>query len=169
MKVTLGVGRRSTPAGAVKYAVRQDGAVVALGFEEHWETLVRWLVRRFGDVTFVPGRFTEILEAALDAYLAGDVTALDRVPVDTGGTELQRRVWAALRAIPAGQTRSYGDIARQVGAPRAFRAVGAANGANPVSIVVPCHRVVASDGTLHGYGGGLPRKEWLLRHEGALL
>jgi O-6-methylguanine DNA methyltransferase len=164
MTITLGSGRKSTPAGVVRFATREDGAAVALGFEEHWGKVERWLVRRFGDFELAAGG-TADLEAGLDAYLAGELDALDAIAVDLGGTELQRRVWAALRTIPAGQTRSYAQIAIQVGAPRAVRAVGAANGANPVSIVVPCHRVIASDGTLHGYGGGLPRKQWLLEHE----
>ena len=151
--------------GDVRFAVGDDGALVALGFVERWEPLERWLARRFGDVELAAGRGTAAVEAALDRYFGGDVGALDALAVDLGGTDLQGRVWSALRTIPAGQTRSYAAIARQVGAPRAVRAVGAANGANPVSIVVPCHRVIASDGRLHGYGGGLPRKQWLLDHE----
>jgi len=81
----------------------------------------------------------------------------------------KRRVWAALRTIPTGRTVSYRDLAEQIGAPSAVRAMGAANGQNPIALVVPCHRVIASDGTLGGYGGGLWRKEWLLRYERALL
>jgi methylated-DNA-[protein]-cysteine S-methyltransferase len=77
-------------------------------------------------------------------------------------------VWAALRDIPAGSTLSYADLARRIGEPRAVRAVGAANGANPVAVIVPCHRVIGADGTLTGYGGGLERKQWLLAHEGVL-
>jgi methylated-DNA-[protein]-cysteine S-methyltransferase len=83
----------------------------------------------------------------------------------TGGTEFQRAVWSALCEIPAGSTISYGELARRIGRADAVRAVGAANGANPIPVVVPCHRVVAADGSLHGYGGGLPRKRWLLAHE----
>lgn len=103
------------------------------------------------------------------AYLAGELTALDDIPVDGGGTSFQRRVWMALREIPAGATRTYSDIARAVGRPRAVRAVGMINGRNPISIVVPCHRVIGKDGSLTGYGGGLARKAWLLRHEGVVL
>jgi methylated-DNA-[protein]-cysteine S-methyltransferase len=101
----------------------------------------------------------------LRRYFAGDVHALDRQPVAAHGTEFQRSVWRALRRIPAGRTRSYAEMARRIGRPSAVRAVGAANGANPVALFVPCHRVVASDGSLHGYGGGLERKRWLLAHE----
>lgn len=101
-------------------------------------------------------------------YFRGDLAALDAVPAEPrGGTPFQRLVWRTLRDIPAGSTWSYAELARRVGSPRAVRAVGAANGANPVPLVVPCHRVIASDGSLGGYGGGLPAKEWLLRHEGA--
>jgi len=105
--------------------------------------------------------------ARLTRYFAGDFAALDEQPVRTHGTTFQRRVWQALRDIPAGETRGYGELAAVIGAPRASRAVGAANGDNPVAIFVPCHRVVAADGSLHGYGGGLDRKHLLLLHEGA--
>ncbi len=103
----------------------------------------------------------------LERYFAGDLAALEEQPVHPHGTAFQRRVWQALRAIPAGETRGYGELASSLGAPNASRAVGAANGSNPVSLFVPCHRVIAADGTLHGYGGGLDRKRWLLAHEGA--
>lgn len=104
---------------------------------------------------------------ALAAYLAGDLDAPRDLQVEPGGTPFQRLVWSALRAIPCGRTISYGELARRIGQPAAVRAVGLANGANPVSIVVPCHRVIGADGSLTGYGGGLMRKRWLLAHEGA--
>jgi methylated-DNA-[protein]-cysteine S-methyltransferase len=104
---------------------------------------------------------------ALSAYFAGDLRALDSLEVAEGGTAFQRQVWAALRRIPAGAAWSYADLAREVGRPAAVRAVGQANGANPVGLVQPCHRVVASGGGLGGYAGGLERKSWLLAHEGA--
>ncbi|HEV7358175.1 MAG TPA: methylated-DNA--[protein]-cysteine S-methyltransferase [Steroidobacteraceae bacterium] len=102
----------------------------------------------------------------LDAYFAGDLSAIDAIPVETRGTPFQREVWSALRRIPVGQTVSYGALARQIDRPKAVRAVGMANGANPVGIVVPCHRVIGADASLTGYGGGLARKQWLLEHEG---
>ena len=105
--------------------------------------------------------------AALAAYFAGDLDAIDALPVETAGTAFQRAVWLALRDIPCGETISYAELARRVGRPAAVRAVGMANGANPVGVVVPCHRVIGSDGTLTGYGGGIERKRWLLAHEGA--
>lgn len=103
----------------------------------------------------------------LEAYFGGETTALDGLDVELNGTPFQRRVWEALRAVRAGQTASYGDVARSIGAPAAVRAVGAANGANPVAIVVPCHRIIGASGSLTGYGGGLERKRWLLQHERA--
>lgn len=103
---------------------------------------------------------------ALTAYFAGDLSAIDELATETGGTEFQRAVWKALRDIPAGQTVTYGALAAAIGKPKAVRAVGAANGANPVGVVVPCHRVIGSDASLTGYGGGLERKRWLLAHEG---
>jgi methylated-DNA-[protein]-cysteine S-methyltransferase len=102
----------------------------------------------------------------LDAYFAGTLTDFD-LPLAMHGTEFQRRVWASLREIPYGETISYGELARWVGNPKASRAVGLANGRNPVAIVVPCHRVIGADGSLTGYGGGLDRKVWLLEHEAA--
>ena len=101
------------------------------------------------------------LRAQLDAYFAGARRAFD-LPLAPVGTPFQLEVWAALRAIPYGATTSYGELARSIGKPRAVRAVGAANGANPIAIVVPCHRVIGANGTLTGYGGGLPRKQLLL-------
>lgn len=105
------------------------------------------------------------IAGAVERYFAGDVDALDDIPIEAEGTEFQRAVWDAIREIPAGRTASYQEIARTVGRPAAVRAVGTATGRNPVSIVVPCHRVIRSDGSLGGYGGGLHRKEWFLEHE----
>ena len=105
------------------------------------------------------------IAGAVERYFAGDVDALDDIPIRADGTDFQRAVWDAIREIPAGRTASYQEIARSVGRPAAVRAVGTATGRNPVSIVVPCHRVIRSDGSLGGYGGGLHRKEWFLDHE----
>lgn len=114
----------------------------------------------------VPGRGGVLAEAArqLRAYFAGKLQAFD-LPLDGGGTEFQRGVWRALVSIPYAATCSYGDIARRIGSPTASRAVGAANGKNPLAIVVPCHRVIGASGALTGYGGGVPAKRWLLAHE----
>ncbi|HCC1079435.1 TPA: methylated-DNA--[protein]-cysteine S-methyltransferase, partial [Salmonella enterica subsp. enterica serovar Paratyphi C] len=109
------------------------------------------------------------LSDKLADYFAGNLAVIDTLETATGGTPFQREVWQALRAIPCGQVMHYGQLAAQLGRPGAARAVGAANGANPISIVVPCHRVIGRNGTLTGYAGGVQRKEWLLRHEGYLL
>jgi methylated-DNA-[protein]-cysteine S-methyltransferase len=111
-------------------------------------------------------RFTAIKEAAqqLDAYWAGELFDFD-LPLAPGGTPFQNKVWGALRTIPYGKTASYGDIAKKIGSPTASRAVGAANGRNPIAIVVPCHRVIGANGTLTGYAGGLDMKRQLLAHE----
>ena len=101
-------------------------------------------------------------------YFDGDLTALDVIDVDPVGTAFQRLVWTELRAIPPGRTESYGGLAARIGRPTASRAVGLANGQNPISLVIPCHRVIGADGSLTGYGGGMHRKQWLLEHEGAI-
>jgi methylated-DNA-[protein]-cysteine S-methyltransferase len=121
-----------------------------------------------GEVPVAPPRSTRYAQR-LQEYLEGQLHALDDLPVETHGTPFEERVWEAVRRIPVGRTVSYGEIAASVGAPGSARAVGRANGCNPVPLVVPCHRVVGADGTLTGYGGGLDRKLWLLRHERALL
>jgi methylated-DNA-[protein]-cysteine S-methyltransferase len=110
-----------------------------------------------------PGAFGAAVEQ-LDAYFAGELIDFD-MELDLRGTEFQRRVWLALLTIPYGETRSYGEIAEQIGAPGAARAVGLANGHNPIAIVVPCHRVIGASGSLTGYGGGLDRKRTLLELE----
>jgi len=124
---------------------------------------------RMVDQTYEPSRsdwsrddgvFADAVEQ-LDAYFAGELTDFD-IELDMRGTEFQRRVWTALLTIPYGQTRSYGEIAEQVGAPGAARAIGLANGHNPIAIIVPCHRVIGASGSLTGYGGGLDRKKTLL-------
>jgi O-6-methylguanine DNA methyltransferase len=116
-----------------------------------------------------PGaQVNSIVEEAVNqvrGYFAGTRRQF-RLSLDLGGTEFQQAVWQHLLTIPFGETASYGEVALAIGRPRAVRAVGAANGRNPISIIVPCHRVLGSDGRLTGYGGGLWRKEWLLRHEG---
>jgi methylated-DNA-[protein]-cysteine S-methyltransferase len=108
---------------------------------------------------------TAAVVAALEAYFAGRIDALDEIPVASVGTPFQHAVWAALRRIQPGTTVSYAQLATAVERPRAVRAVGQANGRNPVAVIVPCHRVVRHDGTIGGYAGGLDRKRWLLDHE----
>ena len=159
--------RVETPAGPL-VAVTRDGVLQVCQFEERSGELEAALAR-LGAVSPVDAQDPGGVATLLRRYLAGDLAALDAIEADGPGTPFQRRVWAALRAIPAGTTVSYGELARRVGNPKAVRAVGAANGANPVAVVVPCHRVVAASGDLWGYGGGLGRKRWLLAHEGVAL
>ncbi len=113
-----------------------------------------------------PASFKAVQEQ-LRAYFASELQVFD-LPLCAQGTAFQQRVWNELERIPYGVTRSYGDIASRIGNPKASRAVGLANGRNPISIIVPCHRVIGADGSLTGYGGGIERKRWLLRHEGVL-
>ncbi len=129
------------------------------------ELFRRALERRYGDFRLEPSPAPAEIRDPLEAYFAGRIAAIDGIPVDAGGTPFQRQVWAALRRIPAGSTTTYGQLAARIGRPNACRAVGLANGSNPVAIVIPCHRVIGANGTLTGYGGGLARKRWLLDHE----
>lgn len=154
-----------TPVGALRAAVAgAPERLVVVAFEDHFERVAARVRRRLPG-TWVEGHTAGA--AAVSRYLAGDLHALDDVDVEVVGTPFQLRVWEALRSIPVGSTWSYGQLAAAVGSPRAVRAVGAANGANPVWLAVPCHRVVRGDGTIGGYGGGLDRKAWLLAHEQA--
>jgi O-6-methylguanine DNA methyltransferase len=143
-----------------------DGeAVRALDFADYEARMHRLLRLHYGSYELMPGEGAGDPGQSLEAYFAGDLTALDRVPVRTAGTEFQRSVWAALRLIPPGTTTSYGRLAATIGKAKASRAVGLANGSNPVAIAVPCHRVIGADASLTGYGGGLDRKRWLIDHE----
>ena len=164
--MTLEVAEFHSPIGTIMLAVR-DGALAALVFAEGWPDRRARLVKRFGDVDLRRAADPAGVSGRLAAYFAGDLGALDAIAVDPGGTPFQRRVWAALRRIPPGETISYQALAHRIGASAAVRAVGAANGANPVGIVVPCHRVIGADGRLTGYAGGIERKRWLLAHERA--
>jgi methylated-DNA-[protein]-cysteine S-methyltransferase len=163
--------RVPTPTGVMVLATDADGRLRALDWDDHDERMQRLLSQHYG-----PGG-AELTDAggpsparrALEAYFGGVLDALDGLEVQTAGTPFQRAVWAGLRRIPVGQTLSYGALAAQIGKPGAVRAVGLANGSNPIGVVVPCHRVIGADGSLTGYGGGLERKRWLLEHEGVRL
>jgi methylated-DNA-[protein]-cysteine S-methyltransferase len=156
-----------TPIGRLALIADEGGRLRALGFTDGHTRMERQLEAYLGQ----PGKMLVRaanpggLTAAIRAYFDGDLPAIDKLPTEAEGTAFQRSVWRALRDIPCGETRSYGDIARQIGNPAAVRAVGMANGANPIGIVVPCHRVIGAKGTLTGYGGGIERKRWLLAHE----
>lgn len=165
--LNLILDRVASPVGEVQLVVDVGGAVRALDFHDYEDRLRRLLRLHYGAVVLTEGRAPEAVRRALEAYFAGDLAAFDAIRVETGGTVFQRAVWRALRDIPAGETRTYGQLAQAVGSPKAVRAVGLANGANPVGVIVPCHRVIGANGTLTGYAGGLERKRWLLAHETA--
>jgi methylated-DNA-[protein]-cysteine S-methyltransferase len=129
--------------------------------------MLRRLGLHYGPLAPTSGTAPESLRRTLRNYFEGDLGGLRTIEWRTRGTAFQRAVWSALTTIVPGQTLSYAALAAQLLCPRAVRAVGTANGANPISVVVPCHRVIGSDGSLTGYGGGLVRKRWLLQHEGA--
>ncbi len=163
---TLEVTTLDSPIGRLGVAA-DDGVLVAVTFDG-LEPLRGWSTRVLG-----PRAWSEASDPAgvctlLQRFFAGELDALSGVPVRLHGTPFQRRAWEALRRIPSGKTWSYRRLAEELGDRRATRAVGAANGQNPIPVVIPCHRVIGSDGSLTGFGGGLERKRWLLQHEGAL-
>ena len=162
----LTLDRIATPVGEVLLVTDGEGAVRALDFADYEDRMMRLLARHAPGAVLTGGRAPETVRRAIEAWFNGDARGLDGVAVKTGGTDFQRSVWAALRAIPHGQTRTYGQLAAAIGRPKAVRAAGLANGQNPVAVIVPCHRVIGANGTLTGYAGGLERKRWLLRHEG---
>lgn len=143
----------------------EEGGLRALEFEGGETRMHRLLKTYCGSYSLREGAVPDAVKQALAAYFSGRLDALGEVRVAVAGTPFQQKVWQALRSIPAGATWSYGQLAAHLGRPTASRAVGLANGANPVSIVVPCHRVIGANGALTGYGGGLVRKRWLLDHE----
>ena len=157
----------ASPVGLV-YVVSDGINLRAVDFEGFESRLHRLLTRHYAQYAMHSRRDPGGAVSRLADYFAGDITAIDGLAVATNGTAFQKEVWAALRAVPAGTTVSYGTIADRIGRPKACRAVGLANGSNPVAIVVPCHRIVGADKGLTGYGGGLERKQWLLGHEGSV-
>jgi AraC family transcriptional regulator of adaptative response/methylated-DNA-[protein]-cysteine methyltransferase len=164
--VTVGFTRLTTPLGPM-VAAATDSALCLLEFVDRrgLERELAQLGRELGGPV-IPGRSPLLDQTTreLEEYFAGRRTQFE-IPLRTGGSDFQRRVWQALTRIPYGETRSYGDMAAELGRPGAARALGHANGLNRASIVVPCHRVIGADGALTGYGGGLWRKQWLLDHE----
>jgi methylated-DNA-[protein]-cysteine S-methyltransferase len=161
------LGNLTTPIGRLTWVVDDQGRLRAAGFTDGHPRMERAL-RAFSigpAALLVSQSETRDATEAFESYFSGDFAAIDRLPLFAEGSEFQRRVWSALREIPSGETSSYGELARRIRNPKAVRAVGLANGANPIAIVVPCHRVIGADGSLTGYGGGLERKRWLLAHE----
>jgi methylated-DNA-[protein]-cysteine S-methyltransferase len=163
----LFVDRFETPIGGILIFADAEGNLRAIDWTEHEDRTRSFLQLHYGknDFSLESARNPGGLSKAIVSYFAGEFHAIDSLPVQTAGTPFQQEVWRALRQIPCGTTISYAQLAEQIGHPKAVRAVGLANGSNPVPIVVPCHRVIGSDGSLTGYGGGMERKRWLLEHE----
>jgi methylated-DNA-[protein]-cysteine S-methyltransferase len=159
--------RITSPIGELTCLVREE-TLIAVAFDGDDGGTLGKVRRRFAGEDVRDAREAGGVRAAFERYFGGDTSALDALAVDPGGTPFQAKVWMSLREIAAGKTWSYEDLARRVGSPAAVRAVGAANGANPIPLVLPCHRVIGKNGKLVGYGGGMERKTWLLRHEGCL-
>lgn len=154
-----------SPLGSVSLLLNpeESGGLIALHFGDADSLRLRHGLRHPADaIEAVEGH---PIAARLLEYFAGNVNTIDALPTEAPGTPFQQLVWRELRRIPAGEVISYGELARRIGQPTAFRAVALANARNPIAIVVPCHRVIAADGSLHGYAGGIPRKQWLLEHE----
>jgi methylated-DNA-[protein]-cysteine S-methyltransferase len=164
----LHIDHIESQVGTVTIAVHGD-TLCALDFFDGEEKMIERLAERFDSLRCRERDDPAGHSSRLRAYFGGRLDAIEDVAVDPAGTPFQRRVWEVLRKIPCGETRSYSAIARTIGNAGAVRAVGSANGRNPIGIVIPCHRVVNADNRLGGYGGGLDNKRWLLQHEGALL
>jgi methylated-DNA-[protein]-cysteine S-methyltransferase len=166
---TFGLDRLETPIGIALLITDSDGVLRALDWEDY-ETRIRELLRlQYGAVVLNGARAPKDMRAALTGYFKGDLGRLKTIRWIVAGTPFQHKVWTSLPKIQAGTTMSYGALAAKLGVPKAMRAVGHANGSNPISVVVPCHRLIGADGSLVKYGGGLERKRWLLAHEGVAL
>jgi methylated-DNA-[protein]-cysteine S-methyltransferase len=161
------IDRLATPIGEALIVTDDAGILRSFDWADRHSNVARLLRLHYGSVVLEPGAAPRSIKWLLRRYFDGDLGCLAAIKWRTGGTPFQRAVWNALTTIAAGETLSYGALATKLGCRRSVRAVGSANGANPISVVVPCHRVIGSDGTLTGYGGGLERKRWLLNHEGA--
>jgi methylated-DNA-[protein]-cysteine S-methyltransferase len=159
--------RLNTPTGWMLILTDDNQHLRAVDWEDHEERMRLLLRRQYRaiDIRLRESWHPSRSRRALDAYFAGQIDAINELSTATGGTDFQQQVWAALRQIPSGTAVSYGALATKLGRPAATRAVGLANGANPIAIVNPCHRVIGANASLTGYGGGLERKRWLLLHE----
>jgi len=175
----------ATPLGELEIIADKQGNLRALEWMDYHPRLLKLLTQHYGPdfsadcpvkrkastkagFTLQQQAVPVTLRQAIVDYFSGDLHSIENIAIATAGTEFQRSVWAMLRTIPCGEVMSYGEMASRLGNPGAARAVGLANGSNPISIVVPCHRVIGSNGTLTGYAGGVERKRWLLQHEGYL-
>jgi methylated-DNA-[protein]-cysteine S-methyltransferase len=163
----LCLDRLATPIGEAMIVTDEAGCLRAFDWSDREASMAGLLRRHCGSVVPEPGAAPNDVKRLLRSYFEGDIGCLSTIEWRTAGTSFQQDVWAALTTIAAGETLSYGALAAKLGCPKSVRAIGRANGANPISVVVPCHRVIGSDGSLTGYGGGIERKRWLLSHEGA--
>ena len=163
--VELWIDRISTEIGNV-LIVSDEEAVCAVDFEDHEARMQELLTKQHSAFKLIPKRNPLGISDRLQTYFEGNFSALDDIPVNPGGTDFQREVWLNLRSIPPGKTMTYGQLASLLHKPKSARAVGMTNSLNPISIVLPCHRVIGANGKLTGYAGGLDRKRWLLHHEG---
>ena len=169
MPEKFNLDRLPTPIGTALLLTDPDGYLRALDWEDY-EPRMRQLLRlHYGAVTLQDGRAPRDLRVALTGYFKGDLDLLASIRWRVAGTPFQQKIWNALPGIPAGTTLSYGALAAQLKMPRAVRALGHANGSNPISVVLPCHRLIGANGALVKYGGGLERKRWLLKHEGVAI
>ena len=163
---TFGLDRLDTPIGVALLVSDDDGVLRALDWEDYEPRMKELLRLHYGVAALTEAAAPKALRAALTAYFQGDLDRLSDIAWRVAGTPFQRKVWTALPTIPAGTTMTYGALAAKLGSPNAMRAVGHANGSNPLSVVVPCHRLIGANGSLVKYGSGLERKRWLLAHEG---
>jgi methylated-DNA-[protein]-cysteine S-methyltransferase len=149
--------------------VARGGVILVLEFADKDDRMARACKARVGDVELQQASNSFGLSDRRRACFGDDLSAIENLLTDGGGTVFEEKVWAALKRISCATTVSYGSIARKLGDIQHLRAVGTASGKNPIAMVVPCHRVIGADGSIVGYGGGLTRKKWLLRHDGVLL
>jgi methylated-DNA-[protein]-cysteine S-methyltransferase len=163
----LRLDRLATPIGEALLVTDEAGYLRALDWADCEPRVTRLLRLHYGSVVPEPAAAPSHIKRLLRSYFDGELESLAAIEWRTAGTPFQRSVWAALTTIAPGQTLSYGALAVKLECPKSVRAVGLANGANPISVVVPCHRVIGADGSLTGYGGGIERKRWLLDHENA--
>ena len=168
-EITFRLDRLETPIGVALLVTDSDGVLRALDWEDYAIRMRELLRLQYGTVALQEAQAPGQLRKALSAYFKGDLDRLNAIEWRVAGTPFQQKVWHALPGIPAGTTMSYGAMAARLDTPRAMRAVGHANGSNPINVVLPCHRLIGADGTLVKYGGGLSRKRWLLEHEGVAL
>jgi methylated-DNA-[protein]-cysteine S-methyltransferase len=161
----LQIDRINSDIGSI-LIVTDSEKLCALDFADYEQRMMQFLQKRYAQLQLTPMVDPLGFSSRIRAYLQGDYASLDPIPVNPGGTAFQQQVWLALRSIAPGTTRSYGQLAAQLGHPKAARAVGLANSLNPIAIIIPCHRVIGANQSLTGYAGGLARKQWLLQHEG---